>query len=95
MGGGGEDLTDKPDIAESLEGALEGPGKYQKQFSPEVFGRMTQEIKHSHQASGVAASTLFTWPVCQGWGGENRLHPVYAPEPLRQNLPLAGLISGP
>ena len=58
-GGGGEDLTDKPDIAESLEGALEGLGKYQKQFSPEVFGRMTQEIKNIYQASGVAVSPLY------------------------------------
>ena len=58
-GGGGEDLADKPDIAESLEGALAGLGKYQKQFSPEVFGRMTQEIKNIYQASGVAESPLY------------------------------------
>ena len=52
-------LADKPDIAESLEGALQGLGKYQKQFSPEVFGRMTQEIKNIYQADGVGVSPLY------------------------------------
>jgi hypothetical protein len=54
-----QELTDKPDIAESLAGALEGLGKYQKQFSPEVFGRMTQEIKNIYQAAFVAVSPLY------------------------------------
>ena len=54
-----QELADKPDIAESLEGALEGLGKYQKQFSPEVFGRMTQEIKNIYQAEGVGVSPLY------------------------------------
>ncbi len=54
-----QELADKPDIAESLEGALEGLGKYQKQFSPEVFGRMTQEIKNIYQAAGVGVSPLY------------------------------------
>ncbi|MBU4232441.1 MAG: DUF3160 domain-containing protein [Proteobacteria bacterium] len=58
-GGGYNDLADKPDVAESLEGALEGLGKYQKQFSPEVFGRMTQEIKNIYQADGVGVSPLY------------------------------------
>ncbi|MDO9070022.1 MAG: DUF3160 domain-containing protein, partial [Deltaproteobacteria bacterium] len=52
-------ITDQPDAAESLEDALEGLGKYQKQFSPEVFGRMTQEIKNIYQADGVGISPLY------------------------------------
>jgi len=58
-GQGEPDLADQPDIPESLEGALEGLGKHQKHFSPEVFGRMTQEIKNIYQASGVAVSPLY------------------------------------
>ena len=54
-----QDLTDKPDITESLEGALKRLGKYQKQFSPEVFGRMGQEIKNIYQAAGVSVSPLY------------------------------------
>ena len=54
-----QELADKPDIAESLEGALQGLGEYQKQFSPEVFGRMTQEIKNIYQADGVGVSPLY------------------------------------
>jgi hypothetical protein len=54
-----EALTDKPDITESLEGALQGLGKFQKQFSPEVWGRMAQEIKSIYQATGVAVSPLY------------------------------------
>ena len=54
-----QELADKPDIAESLEGALHGLGEYQKQFSPEVFGRMTQEIKNIYQAEGVGVSPLY------------------------------------
>jgi hypothetical protein len=54
-----QELADKPDITESLEGALEGLGRYQKQFSPEVFGRMTQEIKNIYQAEGVGVSPLY------------------------------------
>ncbi|OGR24817.1 MAG: hypothetical protein A2139_10845 [Desulfobacca sp. RBG_16_60_12] len=54
-----QDLTDKPDIAETLEGALQGLGKYQKQFSPEVFGRMAQEITNIYQAAGVGVSPLY------------------------------------
>ena len=54
-----QELADKPDIAESLEGALQGLGKYQKQFSPEVFGRMAQEIKNIYQAAGVGVSPLY------------------------------------
>jgi hypothetical protein len=52
-------LTDQPDITETLEGALQGLGKYQKQFSPEVFGRMTQEIKNIYEAAGVSVSPLY------------------------------------
>jgi hypothetical protein len=52
-------LTDQPDITESLEGALERLGKYQKRFSPEIFSRMTQEIKNIYQASGVGVSPLY------------------------------------
>ncbi len=52
-------LTDPPDAAETLEGALEKLGKYQKQFSPEVFGRLTQEIKNIYQAQGVSLSPLY------------------------------------
>ena len=51
--------TDKPDIAETLEGALQELGNYQKRFSPEVFGRMTQEIKNIYQAEGVGVSPLY------------------------------------
>jgi hypothetical protein len=54
-----QELADKPDVAESLEGALEGLGKYRKRFSPEVFGRMTQEIRNIYQASGVGVSPLY------------------------------------
>ena len=54
-----QELTDKPDITETLEGALQELGKYQKQFSPEVFGRMTQEIKNIYQAAGVGVSPLY------------------------------------
>jgi hypothetical protein len=42
-----------------VEGALEGLGKYRKRFSPEVFGRMTQEIKNIYQAEGVGVSPLY------------------------------------
>ena len=59
-GGGSQDLADKPDITESLEGALQRLGKYQKQFSPEVFGRMGQEIKNIYQAAGVSVSSLYS-----------------------------------
>jgi hypothetical protein len=52
-------LADKPDVAETLEGALQGLAKYQKQFSPEVFGRMTQEIGKIYQANGVGVSPLY------------------------------------
>ena len=38
---------------------MQGLGKYQKQFSPEVFGRMTQEIKNIYQADGVGVSPLY------------------------------------
>ena len=41
--------ADKPDAAESLEGALQKLAKFQKRFSPEVFGRMTQEIEKSRR----------------------------------------------
>ena len=54
-----QELADQPDVAETVEGALEGLGKYQKQFSPEVFGRMTQEIKSIYQADGVGVSPLY------------------------------------
>ncbi len=54
-----QDLMDKPDINESLESALQGLEKYQKQFSPEVFGRMAQEIKNIYQASEPAVSPLY------------------------------------
>ena len=54
-----QDLTDKPDITESLEGALQRLGKYQKQFSPEVFGRMGQEIKNIYEAAGLSVSPLY------------------------------------
>jgi hypothetical protein len=54
-----QELADKPDIAESLEGALQGLGKYQKRFSPEVFSRMTQEIRNIYQAAFVAESPLY------------------------------------
>ena len=52
-------LTDQPDITETLEGALQGLGKYQKQFSPEVFNRMAQEIRSIYQAAGMAVSPLY------------------------------------
>ena len=42
-----------------MEGALQGLGKYQKQFSPEMFGRMAQEIRNIYQASGVGESPLY------------------------------------
>ena len=54
-----QDLTDKPDITESLEGALKRLGKYQKQFSPQVFSRMGQEIKNIYAAAGVSVSPLY------------------------------------
>ena len=54
-----QELADKPDITESVEGALKTLGKYQKRFSPEVYGRMTQEIKNIYQASGVGVSPLY------------------------------------
>jgi hypothetical protein len=54
-----QEVADKPDAAESVEGALEGLGKYQKRFSPEVFGRMTQEIKNIYQADEVGVSPLY------------------------------------
>ncbi len=53
------DLAEKPDAAETLEGALQGLGTYQKQFSPEVFGRMTQEINSIYRADGVGVSPLY------------------------------------
>jgi len=56
---GSLDLADKPDITESVEGALKGLDKYQKQFSPEVFGHMTQEVRNIYQASGVSVSPLY------------------------------------
>jgi hypothetical protein len=52
-------LTDKPDIPETLEGALQELRKFQKQFSPEVFGRLTQEIRNIYQAAGVEVSPLY------------------------------------
>ncbi len=52
-------LTDQPDITETLEGALQGLGKFQKQFSPEVFSRMAQEIRSIYQAAGVGVSPLY------------------------------------
>jgi hypothetical protein len=52
-------LADKPDIAETVAGALKELARYQKQFSPEVFGRLTQEIKHIYQAEGVGVSPLY------------------------------------
>ena len=55
----GQELQDKPDLSESLEGALKRLGKYQKQFSPEVFGRMSQEIKNIYQANGLSVSPLY------------------------------------
>ncbi|MGO8761417.1 MAG: DUF3160 domain-containing protein [Desulfobaccales bacterium] len=54
-----QDLTDKPDIAETLEGALQELGKSQKQFSPEVFNRMVQEITNIYQAAAVGPSPLY------------------------------------
>ena len=38
---------------------MQGLGKYQKQFSPEVFGRMAQEITNIYQAAGVGVSPLY------------------------------------
>ncbi len=58
-GGGEKELTDKADVAETLDGALQGLGKYQKQFSPEMFGRMTQELQNIYQANGVGESPLY------------------------------------
>jgi len=58
-GEGESDLAEKPDTPESLEGALQGMGKFQKQFSPELFGRMAQEIKNIYQAAGVGVSPLY------------------------------------
>jgi len=52
-------LADQPDVTETLEGALQGLARYQNQFSPEVFGRMTQEIKNIYQAGGVGVSPLY------------------------------------
>jgi hypothetical protein len=54
-----QELADKPDITESLEGALKRLGKYKKQFSPEIFSRMTQEIKNIYQAAGIGVSPLY------------------------------------
>ena len=54
-----QELADKPDITESVESALKRLSKYQKRFSPEVYGRMTQEIKNIYQASGVGVSPLY------------------------------------
>lgn len=54
-----QELVDKPDVAESVQGALEKLAKYQKQFSPEVYGRMAQEIKNIYEASGMAVSPLY------------------------------------
>ncbi len=52
-------LTDKPDVTETVDGALQELGKYQKQFSPAVFGRMAQEIRSIYEASGVGISPLY------------------------------------
>ncbi len=54
-----KELTDKPDVTESVEGALQELGKYQKQFSPAVFGRMAQEIRSIYEAAGVGVSPLY------------------------------------
>ena len=54
-----QELAEKPDITETLEGALQGLGKYQKQFSPEVFSRMAQEVTSIYQADGVGVSPLY------------------------------------
>jgi hypothetical protein len=56
---GQQDLAAKPDITESLEGALQRLGQYQKQFSPEVFSRMAQEVTSIYQADGVKVSPLY------------------------------------
>jgi len=52
-------LADQPDVLETVEGALQGLAQYQKQFSPEVFGRLTQEIQNIYKAEGVAVSPLY------------------------------------
>jgi hypothetical protein len=57
--GGEVNLAEKPDIAESVEGALQELARYQKQFSPEVFGRLTQEVKNIYQAAEVSVSPLY------------------------------------
>jgi hypothetical protein len=62
----GQELEDKPDITESLEGALQRLGKYQKQFSPEVFGRMGQELKNIYQASRLSVSPLYGQYAAEG-----------------------------
>jgi hypothetical protein len=54
-----KDLTDQPDVAETLEGALQVLGKYQKRFSPGVFQRLVQELTHIYQAAGLAVSPLY------------------------------------
>jgi hypothetical protein len=54
-----QELTDKPDITETLEKALQGLGQYQKQFSPAVFSRMAQEIRSIYEAAGVGVSPLY------------------------------------
>jgi hypothetical protein len=55
----GLELADKADLNETLESALTGLGKFKQQFSPEVFGRMTQEIRNIYQAKEVAPSPLY------------------------------------
>lgn len=54
-----QELVDKPDVAESLEGALQKLAKYQKRFSPEVYERMAQEIRNIYEASGIGVSPLY------------------------------------
>jgi hypothetical protein len=54
-----QDLTDKPDIAESLEGALHELDKYRRRFSPGVFTRMAWELTHIYQAAGLVVSPLY------------------------------------
>jgi hypothetical protein len=58
-GGGEQELIEKPDVAETLDGALKGLAKYQKQFSPEVFDRMAHEIRNIYEAARVAESPLY------------------------------------
>ena len=56
-GGGDDDLADKP--TPTWMAPWRGWGKYQKQFSPEVFDRLTQELKNIYQAAGVGVSPLY------------------------------------